>query len=229
MPTKKISFSHKLQYRFCNKALLQEALRHSSFVNEQSNSGLRDNERLEFLGDAVLNLIIGYILMQRYPEMKEGELSRMRAALVNESQLAHIARTLRLGAYVRLGKGEDQTHGRKKKSILADAFEAGIAAVFLDGGYAAAFELIENHFAKPLRTIATHETDMDFKSRLQELLQISDKYTPRYTVIAESGPDHDKTFTVEVNVKFCNAQGVGKSKKLAEQDAARCALAMFDR
>jgi ribonuclease III len=229
MPTSKDRFLRKLQYQFSDPALLQEALRHSSFVNEQPNNGLRDNERFEFLGDAVLNLVIGYILMQRYPELKEGELSRMRAALVNESQLSRIARLLRLGGMIQLGKGEEQTHGRKKSSILADAFEAVIAAVFLDGGYKAAYQFIEHHFADPLRNSATHETDTDFKSRLQELVQLSNKFTPRYVVIAESGPDHAKIFTVQVDLKIFTSQGVGKSKKLAEQDAARCALAILEK
>ncbi|MGD8883539.1 MAG: ribonuclease III domain-containing protein, partial [Desulfobacterales bacterium] len=132
---------NKLEYEFRSKELLDEALRHSSFVNEQPDADLRDNERFEFLGDAVLNLIVGHILMERYPNLKEGDLSRIRANLVNESQLAIIARAIDLGAFIRLGKGEIQTHGSEKNSILAGAFEALIAAVYLDGGFKVAFKI----------------------------------------------------------------------------------------
>ena len=149
-----------LSYEFKDKNLLQEALRHSSYVNEQSVSGLRDNERLEFLGDAVLNLVVGHILMQRYPELKEGELSRLRAGMVNESRLAAVAVSINLGNYIQLGKGELQTRGRKKKSILANAFEALLAAVYLDGGFSAAFQIIEIRLADLFRTIVKPVTNL---------------------------------------------------------------------
>ena len=135
----------KLCYHFTSIDLLEEALRHSSYVNEQIDTDLRDNERLEFLGDAVLNLVIGHILMQRNPDLKEGDLSRIRANLVNEAQLARIARWVDLGSFIMLGKGEIQTQGREKNSILADTFEALLAAVYLDGGFDAAFKIIETN------------------------------------------------------------------------------------
>ena len=214
----------KLQYCFKNKELLDEALRHSSFVNEQSDADMRDNECLEFLGDAVLSLVTGHTLMQRYPELKEGDLSRMRANLVNDSQLAAIARRLNLGEYMQLGKGEIHTKGREKSSILANALEAVIAAVYLDGGFNAAFNMIEENFSSLLNSINASSTNHDYKSKLQEIVQTNKKMVPSYTVINESGPDHDKTFTVQLTVKELKTEGIGKSIKLAEQDAAKKAL-----
>ncbi|MDM8552722.1 ribonuclease III [Desulfobacterales bacterium HSG2] len=214
----------KLLYEFKDKNLLKEACRHSSYVNEQGLTDMRDNERLEFLGDAVLNLVIGDILMQRYPELPEGDLSRMRASLVNELQLAKIAKRINLGNYVRLGKGEIQTNGRRKKSILADTFEAIIAAVYLDGGFVSAFQFIESHFSKPITSIAEPTSNDDYKSRLQEVVQVSRGLMPAYRVVQENGPDHDKTFVVQINVGELHTKGTGKSKKMAEQDAARKAL-----
>ena len=214
----------KLQYCFKNKELLDEALRHSSFVNEQSDADMRDNECLEFLGDAVLSLVTGHTLMQRYPELKEGDLSRMRANLVNDSQLAAISRRLNLGAYMQLGKGEIHTKGREKSSILANALEAVIAAVYLDGGFDAAFNTIEENFSSLLNSINASSANHDYKSKLQEIVQTNKKMVPSYTVINESGPDHDKTFTVQLTVKELKTEGIGKSIKLAEQDAAKKAL-----
>jgi len=213
----------KLNYKFNNPGLLEEALRHSSFVNEQSVD-LRDNERFEFLGDAVLNLVIGHLLMQRYPDLKEGELSRNRANLVNEYQLAEVALDLNLGVYIQLGKGEIQSNGREKKSILANTLEAVIAAIYLDGGFEAAFSFVSSHFGESLNTIATSMAYNDYKSRLQELVQLTYKVVPVYHVVEESGPDHNKTFIVHLDVKGLDTEGVGKSKKMAEQDAARKAL-----
>jgi len=218
----------KLQYKFNNKELLGEALRHSSFVNEQPEADMRDNERLEFLGDAVLNLVAGHTLMQRYPELKEGDLSRMRANLVNDSQLAFIARRLNLGEYMQLGKGEIHTNGREKSSILANALEAIIAAVYLDGGFEAAFSTIEENFSILLNSINAQSANHDYKSKLQEIVQVSKKMVPYYAVINESGPDHDKTFTVRLTVKELNTEGIGKSIKLAEQDAAKKALKILN-
>ncbi len=215
---------HVFQYPFNDKNLLQEALRHSSFVNELGEPHLRDNERLEFLGDAVLNLIVGHILMRRYPDLKEGDLSRSRANLVNESQLAAMARSFDLGLYIQLGKGEIQTHGREKNSILADAFEALMAAIYLDGGFEAAYRIIETNFKPLIEQLHTVENNYDYKSRLQEKVQIRHGSMPDYNVIREEGPDHDKTFRVALKVLNIETQGSGKSKKAAEQDAARNAL-----
>jgi ribonuclease III len=217
-------FEQNLIYKFNNINILEEALRHSSFVNEQLGTDMKDNERLEFLGDAVLDLVIGHILMKRYPDMNEGDLSRMRAILVNESQLATIAHQIKLGQYIKLGKGEIQTNGKEKKSILADTFEAVIAAVYLDGGFDAAFKMITAHFSSLFHLVSTPTADRDYKSRIQELVQETHNVTPVYRVISASGPDHDKTFIVQLKVYKVAVEGVGKSKKAAEQDAARRAL-----
>ena len=213
-----------LHYRFNNIELMAEALRHSSFVNEQPDGGLRDNERLEFLGDAVLNLSVGHILMDRFPDVSEGELSRMRANLVNEYQLAAVARRIDLGAHLKLGRGEMQTNGSEKNSILANSFEAIIAAIYLDGGFEAAFEMVSIHLTPMIELQGSPQANQDYKSRLQELVQISRHPVPIYEVTDESGPDHDKTFFVRLTVRDVTTEGIGKSKKLAEQDAARKAL-----
>lgn len=213
-----------IQYRFRETTFLDEALRHSSFVNEQNDEGLRDNERLEFLGDAVLNLVIGDLLMRAYPQMREGDLSRIRANLVNETQLAQIARAMDLGGHLKLGKGEIQTGGQEKNSILANAVEALIAAVYLDGGFAAAFGMIEAQFVDLVDSAPEVTTGQDYKSRLQESVQGKIQELPRYRVVDAQGPDHDKTFYVEMVAGDLTTQGIGKSKKLAEQDAARQAL-----
>lgn len=213
-----------LCYRFKNTDLLGESLIHSSFANEQSDPDTRDNERLEFLGDAVLNLTIGHMLMQHFPELKEGELSRMRANLVNEVQLASIARKIDVGSYIQLGKGEIQTNGREKNSILANTFEAIIAAIYLDGGFETAFDIVLEHFSVLLDAITMPDADHDYKSRLQELVITTKKIMPLYTIVRENGPDHDKTFWVGLKVGELQTEGVGKSKKMAEQDAARKGL-----
>ena len=158
------------------------------------NPQLRDNERLEFLGDAVLNLIVGHILMRRYPDLKEGDLSRSRANLVNESQLAKMARSFDLGLYIQLGKGEIQTHGREKNSILADTFEALMASIYLDGGFDAAYQIIETNFQPLIEHLHTAANNYDYKSQLQEKVQVEHGSMPDYSIIREDGPDHDKTF-----------------------------------
>ncbi|MDL1968318.1 MAG: ribonuclease III [Deltaproteobacteria bacterium] len=217
-------FEQKFLHKFNEITILEEALSHSSFVNEQDDANIKDNERFEFLGDAVLNLVVGHILMQRYPYLNEGDLSRMRAGLVNESQLATIARAIDLGSFLRLGRGEIQTNGCEKNSILADTFEAVIAAVYIDGGFDEAFKMIENLFSDLLNSIAASLDNHDYKSRIQELVQENYKIIPQYRVLQEIGPDHDKTFKVQLEVCEIKTEGIGKSKKMAEQDAARKAL-----
>ena len=217
-------FQRKLIYEFKNVDFLVESLRHSSFVNEHPEMDIQDNERLEFLGDAVLNLVVGHILMQRYPDLKEGDLSRMRANLVNESQLASIARKMDLGSHILLGKGEVQSKGREKKSILANTYEAVIAAVYLDGGFDAVFRIIEGAFSSLMDFVARPSANHDYKSQIQELVQLKYQKIPDYTVVHESGPDHDKTFHVQLKIEEIQTKGVGKSKKAAEQDAARKGL-----
>lgn len=213
--------NQKLLYTFKNQDLLKESLRHSSFVNEQSDADIRDNERLEFLGDAVLNFVVGHLLMRRYSDLKEGDLSKMRANLVNESQLAAIARKTGLGPHINLGRGEIQSNGCEKNSILAGTFEAVAAAVYLDGGFDAAFDFIDSHFSDLLKATSTPAACHDYKSQVQEIVQVTHKEIPVYTVVDESGPDHDKTFRVQLKVSDRCAEGVGKSKKMAEQDAAK--------
>jgi ribonuclease III len=217
---------NRLAYSFRQPALLAEALRHSSLVNEQPEAGpaLKDNQRLEFLGDAVLNLVVSDLLMARFPAWREGELSRKRAQLVNETQLAAIARQLAIGPHLQLGKGELQNNGREKSSILADALEAVIAAVYLDGGFTPASTLVRGFFSGLLQSPAEAPLSRDYKSQLQEMAQQHQKITPVYEAIAETGPDHDKTFIARVTIGTFQSTGSGKSKKSAEQATARSAL-----
>jgi ribonuclease III len=217
-----------LSYQFNDIHLLEEALRHSSYVNEQLDPQMRDNERMEFLGDAVLNLAVGHLLMKTYPQMHEGELSRIRANMVNETQLAGIAKKLQIGKHLRLGKGEIQSNGSEKKSLLANAFEAVIAAVYMDNGYKAAAALLEFLFKDLVTSAPSLTTGQDYKSRLQEAVQGTIKKIPQYQVIHESGPDHDKTFTIQMSVGAIQTQGVGKNKKTAEQEAARRGLELLE-
>ncbi|MDX1707608.1 MAG: ribonuclease III [Desulfobacterales bacterium] len=223
-----INIERQLGYQFRSKELLAEALRHSSYVNEQPESDLRDNERLEFLGDAVLNLVVGHILMERYPHLKEGDLSRTRANLVNETQLATMARAIGLGSCLQLGKGEIQTNGMEKNSILAGAYEALMAALYLDGGFKTAFNIIENNFEPIVDQVQSTSDTLDYKSRLQEWVQEKRGSIPNYQIVSETGPDHDKTFRVSVTVFGVEAQGSGKNKKTAEQNAARRALRILE-
>lgn len=214
----------KLEYRFQERGILSEAVRHSSFVNEQANPDMRDNERFEFLGDAVLNLAVGHILMERHPDLKEGDLTRIRSNMVNESQLASLARSLDIGSHILLGKGEFLTGGHRKNSILADTMEAIIAAIYLDGGYDAAHAMIEQHFSDLFDAAGQGAPLLDYKSELQEVVQCQGQPAPEYRIIDERGPDHDKTFCVQTDVCNIQAFGEGKSKKAAEQAAARKAL-----
>ncbi|MGB5157830.1 ribonuclease III [Desulfobacterium sp. N47] len=218
--TELLELREKLSYKFKNINFLVESLRHSSFVNEQSDTQIRDNERLEFLGDAVLNLAIGHIIINRFPELDEGDLSRVRSNLVNELQVAEVARSLDLGSYIQLGKGEFLTNGRNKNSILANTFEAVVAAIYLDGGYDNAFRIIEKIYLPILKLSGKSAAAYDFKSKVQELVQTGQEIKPAYNVVEESGPDHDKIFKVELTINDLQTVGYGKSKKLAEQDAA---------
>ncbi|MDB4954051.1 MAG: ribonuclease, partial [Myxococcales bacterium] len=209
-----------LGYRFKDRALLDQALRHASWCNEQTAARLEDNERFEFLGDAVLDLVVGHRLMTRYPQLREGELSVTRAQVVSETGLSEVAAQLGIGQWIMLGKGEEKSGGRAKASILADAFEALLAAVYLDGGFEAAQMMVVRLLAHRIETVE-FKGFYDFKTRLQELAQARLKATPTYHVVQELGPDHDKRFVVAVSLGTDEwARAVGKSKKEAEQMAA---------
>ncbi len=211
---------------FKRLALLNQALIHKSFVNENPHQPFKDNERLEFLGDAVLDLIISHILMDNFPHYAEGDLTKLRSALVNDTRIAHLARALQLGDFLLLGKGEESTKGRNKNSILADTYEAVIAAMYLDGGFKKAYTVVKKHFRDMLT--AANEGSLhhrDFKSQLQERTQSIFKATPLYILVKEVGPDHNKSFAVNVLVhKKVLGKGIGPSKKEAEQKAAEEAL-----
>lgn len=229
MPTTSAKARYKpleksLAYRFKNPHLLEEALRHRSFVNEHPQTEGRDNERFEFLGDAVLNLVVSHVLMQTFPDMTEGDLSRTRAHLVNETYLAQVARALQLGPCIQLGRGEALTGGHDKPSLLSDALEAVLAAIYLDGGFQAVFDVIGNRLDFPFETVGTPAEITDYKSRLQEYAQNRGESVPLYRVVNESGPDHDKTFTVEMTLTELKTIGTGRNKRAAEQLAAREAL-----
>jgi ribonuclease III len=209
-----------LGYRFTDHELLEQGLRHPSWCNEQPDPRPDDNERLEFLGDAVLDLVVSHRVMTRYPKAHEGDLSVTRQQLVSEAALSGVSGDLGLGQYILLGKGEEKSGGRAKAKILADMFEALIGAVYLDGGYAAAWEMVDRVLGAKIATVEL-KNFFDFKTRLQETAQARLKATPTYRVVQELGPDHDKRFVVAVTIGEDEwARAVGKSKKEAEQMAA---------
>ena len=215
----------KLKYAFQNPALLEEAMSHSSYANERRGGHLRSNERLEFLGDAVLGFVTAEYLFTRHPEAPEGDLTRIRAALVCEESLHEAAQRLDLGRYLRLGRGEESGGGRTRASILADAMEAVFAAVYLDGGIEAARPLIHRCLLDAQRESVVEEKRRDYKTALQELVQRESGQVLSYHLTGESGPDHAKEFSVavELNGKPIG-QGAGHSKKEAEQMAAKAAI-----
>jgi ribonuclease-3 len=211
-----------LGYSFNDRGLLRRALTHRSFVNEAGDRSVRDNERLEFFGDAILDFFLSEKLFRRFPERSEGELTRMRALLVDEESLARLAGNLDLGRYLRLGRGEEKSGGRRKKSILADSYEALLAALYLDGGDAAVRPLVEAHFSPLMEGGAEALVFRDYKTEFQELSQALRGETPRYILKGSSGPDHDPVFRVEAMLgSEPFGEGTGRSKKEAEQAAAR--------
>ena len=212
-----------LGYAFRDKALLTNALTHSSYANERRERSIPDNERLEFLGDSILGFVVAEYLYRRFPERPEGELTRIRADLVCERNLAQAASAIRLGSFLLLGHGEEQGGGRERDSIVSDAMESVIAASFLDGGFEAAKGIIDRLILSDVPTGRPH--NYDYKTAFQELVQRKKDQTIRYELLGESGPDHDKHFTVRVllNGMPCG-EGSGSSKKRAEQDAARAAM-----
>ena len=212
-----------LGYTFRNKALLENALTHSSYANENRERHLPDNERLEFLGDSILGFVVAEYLYRNFPDKPEGELTRIRADLVCERNLAEAAATIELGSYLLLGHGEEQGGGRKRDSIVSDAMESVIAASSMDGGFAAAKEIIDRLILSNIPK--GRPRNFDYKTALQELVQRKKDQQIHYELTGESGPDHDKHFEVEVllNGKAVG-HGVGSSKKRAEQAAAEAAI-----
>lgn len=233
-------FQERLGYKFSARELLERALTHSSAVPELRSTGAdeavsallpRDNERLEFLGDAVLELLSSEHLLVAFPDWSEGQLSKSRARIVNAGSLEAAARRLRLGEHLRLGRGEEKTGGREKQTLLADAFEAVVAAVYLDGGLGAAREVLQRVlFEQALEERGERISESDRKSALQELLQGRGRAPAEYRVAGESGPDHQKVFQIEVWIDGERmATGEGSTKKEAEQRAARSALEQLER
>ena len=227
------AFEAVLGHTFRDRGLLEQALRHASYCNEHGREAsgpgrLGDNQRLEFLGDAVLSLTVSQRLMSRFPDAHEGDLSVTRAQVVSEDGLSDVARKLGFGDWLLLGRGEDKSGGRGKPKILADAFEAIVAAVYLDGGFDAASALVERLLTERINAVEINNF-FDFKTRFQETAQARLKATPTYHVVRELGPDHDKLFVVAVTVGTDEwACAVGKSKKEAEQLAAAQANARLE-
>lgn len=210
-------------YRFRNITLLQNALSHSSYANERWHNSLMSNERLEFLGDSILGMMVAEHLYRNFPDRPEGELTRMRADMVCEQSLAGVADRIGLGAHLLLGHGEEQGGGRGRASILADAVESVIAATFLDGGMDAARRFIQTFILCDIPVTKLHNAD--YKTALQEQVQQKKNQVLSYALVGESGPDHDKRFHVEVSLNGETVGfGIGSSKKRAEQEAARVAL-----
>jgi ribonuclease-3 len=205
------------------------AITHKSYCNEHRDEPQGDSERLEFLGDAVVDLAIGQRLMERFPHAQEGELTKLRALIVNEGSLSRIARSLRLGDLILLGRGEALTGGREKSSLLADTVEAVLGALYLGNGMAACLELVDRWFEDALRGAAEGRQGKDSKSLLSEATQQRLKLTPRYRVVSETGPEHEKVFEVEVLINgVAYGRSLGRSRKEAEQAAAEKTLAMLE-
>ena len=215
----------KIRYHFRNPKLMEKALTHSSYSNEHRLGRLENNERLEFLGDAVLEIVTSEFLYRTYPQKPEGELTKLRASMVCEQTQAFCARALDLGSYLLLGKGEDLTGGRERASVTSDAMEAMIGAVYLDGGFANAKEFV-HHFV--LNDIEHKQLFFDSKTILQEIVQAHFKEELSYHLVGEEGPDHDKTFQVELQIgEQVYGIGKGRTKKSAEQEAAYKTILML--
>ena len=208
----------KIGYTFKDKTLFKQALTHSSYANEHRHEGLKDNERLEFLGDAVLEIISSEYLFYNYPDMAEGEMTKLRASIVCEPTLALCTHEISLGSYLFLGKGEERTGGRNRDSIVSDAMESVIGAIYLDGGFASAKEFIHKFI---LKDIEHKKLFYDSKTILQEIVQAEKLGEIEYHLIGEEGPDHNKSFSVELTIRGRSyGKGKGRTKKAAEQQAA---------
>lgn len=219
------TFQKQIGIQFQQEELLTRALTHRSFANEQEGDDIHDNERLEFLGDAVLDFIMTRVLYDRYPDMPEGELTRLRSALVRTETLADLARQMNMGEVLRMGKGEETSGGRERRNILCDAFEALLAAIYLDQGLQAVQQFVVPLLSEKMDYILQEGLHIDARSTFQEWSQAVRNITPVYRVIEESGPDHEKQFMVEVLLEDEVAgEGSGRSKQSAAQSAAREAL-----
>ncbi len=219
-------FQKQIGYEFKQEQLLRQALTHSSYAHEKNLKGLSDNERLEYLGDAVLELVSSEFLFKNHPEMNEGQMTKLRASLVCEQSLAVCARQLDLGSFLLLGNGEDLTGGRERDSILSDAWEAIIGAMYLDGGFTSAKEFILKYV---LQDIEHKKLFYDSKTILQELIQNKYKQSLHYVLLSEEGPDHNKVFTVQAYMnETALMTGEGRTKKAAEQNAAYQSLLKFE-
>ena len=223
------ALEEKIGYRFSDAALLRESLTHKSFSNEQPGRDVPHNERLEFLGDAVLDLVVSQTLFRAFPALAEGELTRIRAEVVSEKGLSDIGRPLGLGDALNLGRGEERSGGRDKDSLIADALEAVLGAVFFDGGFESARRVIENLCTSAIERSARRTAGIDYKTRLQELLQARQGRPPTYALTLTEGPDHQRVYTIEVRGEGETIGcGRGRTKKAAEQEAAREALAKLE-
>ncbi|HEX7402051.1 MAG TPA: ribonuclease III [candidate division Zixibacteria bacterium] len=219
----------KLGYRFKNRELLERALTHRSYLNAPPNGDLWANERLEFLGDSVLGMVTSRFLFENFPDKNEGDLTKLKSTLVSEANLSQIARSIALGKYLRISEEEVRSGGRERSSIVSDAYEAVIGAVFLDGGLAPAERMIRKQILEKCLEITSDRTFYNFKGELLEYMQALGLGLPKYEVTEEHGPDHQKKFTIEVSTKGRKmGEGVGKNKKEAEQKAAKMALENID-
>lgn len=228
MEERLIQLEQRLGLSFTVKALALTAITHKSYCNEHKDEPLEDNERLEYLGDAVVDLAIGHRLMERFPKADEGELSKLRALIVNEEGLGRLGRALGVGDLLILGRGEELTGGRDKTSLIADATEAIIGALYLSDGMTAVMHFIDRVFADALEGVALGRQGQDYKSLLQEEGQSQFKASPRYRVVGEKGPEHEKIFEVEVSIGAeVFARSSGRSKKEAEQAAAKDTLTIL--
>jgi ribonuclease-3 len=218
----------QIGYSFRSRGLLDRALTHRSFANERVEEGCRHNEALEFLGDSVLGFVVSAWLLDRFPEQAEGKLSKMKAYMVSETSLAELAESIDLGRFIRLNRGEEKTGGRRKRALVADAYEAIIGAIYLDGGIDAAQRFLRRELSAKMRSIDPESMiGDDYKSALQERLQAEGRPMPEYILVEASGPDHRRTFRVQLRVgDSILSSGEGSTIKVAQQEAARSALAL---
>lgn len=220
-----VSLQEEIHYEFKNINLLIQALTHRSYANEHNLHNFKDNERLEFLGDSVLDLISTEYIVGKYKNLKEGDMSKIKSKLISENSFSTIATSLNLGAYLYLSNGENSSGGRTRKSILGDAFEALVGAIFLDSDYYTTKKIILRYLKRNVEHLSSIKGILDYKTKFQEYIQALYKHTPEYEIIDTKGPDHDKIFTVVVKVNGkIMGEGVAKNKKEAEKMAAKNAL-----